>query len=338
MSNLKDKTKLDNNRTLLNFQRSEVNSVLPDFYPAEYPNLLKLFEAYYYWMDSDANPSGKINRLYSSRDATQVPTDLLQYLEDELLLGQAYFGGFQNKREAIKFSNTLYRSKGTKYSIEQFFRAFYGLDPEVRYPKENVFRVGPAIDYTLDSSNIGGAQIKAEASKLGPEDNKYITDDKLYQVMSVLVRVGISVKDWLEIYKLFVHPAGVYIGAELLIEVENTNLLSTIQDDEGEEIPEFIAVSADATVPFEAFTSVTLIHPSSGDSAFRSSVETIYAQIDSSTTLSDVDAAYNVMMTPNSLTLDDSDTIVFSNSGDSADNIVTIRMDNHTFDTQYDSV
>ena len=338
MSNLKDKTKLDNNRTLLNFQRSEVNSVLPDFYPAEYPNLLKLFEAYYDWMDSDVNPSGKIKRLYASRDATQVPSNLLQYLEDELLLGQAYFGGFQNKREAIKFSNTLYRSKGTKYSIEQFFRAFYGLDPEVRYPKENIFRVGPAIDYELDSSNISGQQIKAEASKIGPEDNKYITDDKLYQVMSVLIRVGISVKDWLEIYKLFVHPAGVYIGAELLIEVENTNFLSTIQEDEGTRIPESVAVSADATVTIDAFTSISLLNFI--DSAFRSSPETIFAQIDSAITYDDLNHHdFRDIMSPNSLTMDDSDTIVFSNSGDSAtSNIVTIRMDNHVFDTQYDSV
>ena len=156
MAVYKDKTLLDNNRTLLNYQKSEIDKVLPEHILEEYPQLVKLFEYYYDWLDDSDKFGGQMTRLYRNRDATQVPNNLLQYLEDELLLGQSYFGGFLNKREAIKFSNLLYRSKGTKYSIEQFFRGFYGSDPQVIYPKENIFKVGPAIDYDLDSINTGG--------------------------------------------------------------------------------------------------------------------------------------------------------------------------------------
>ena len=127
----RDQTLLDNNRTNINLLNSEIDKVLPEYFQEDFPKLKSLFEAYYEFMDSADNPSGQIKRLSSSRDATQVPESLLQYLEDELLLGQAYFGGFLNKREAIKFSNTLYRSKGTKYSIEQFFRGFFAQDPQI---------------------------------------------------------------------------------------------------------------------------------------------------------------------------------------------------------------
>lgn len=225
MPNYKDKTLFDNNRIDLNFQRAEIDNVLPEYFGIDFPKLKALFDAYYDWMDSADNPSGKIKRLYETRDATQTPEANLPFLEDELLLGQSYFGGFQNKREAIKFSNLLYRSKGTKYSIQQFFRGFFGQDPDIIYPKENIFKVGPEVDFSLDSANTSGAQIRSPASQIGPDSQRFLTDDKLYQVMSILIRVGVSVNDWRDVYKLFVHPGGIFLGSELLLELVNNNTL-----------------------------------------------------------------------------------------------------------------
>ena len=253
-----DKTLKDNDRTALNFQRSEIELLLPEYFVEEYPDLIKILEAYYEFLNENGNFGQTIKDLYLNRDATQVPKAQLPFLEDELLLGQAYFGGFLNKREAIKFSNLLYRSKGTKYSIEQFFRGFFGQDPQVIYPKENIFKVGPSIDYNLSTVNDAGEQIKEPASELGPESRKYITDDKLYQVMSILIRVGVSVKDWIDVYKLFVHPAGVYLGSELLIEVVNTNTLSDVEQLEvGDPIEENLAIFAEAGLAFQGFVEQT---------------------------------------------------------------------------------
>lgn len=232
MAVYKDKTLLDNNRTLLNYQKSEIDKVLPEHILEEYPQLVKLFEYYYDWLDDSDNFGGQITRLYRNRDATQVPTKLLQYLEDELLLGQSYFGGFLNKREAIKFSNTLYRSKGTKYSIEQFFRGFYGIDPVVEYPKKDIFKVGPEIDFRLDSTNDAGEQIKEPASKIGPDSFKFITDDKKYQVLSILIRSNLPQALWNDVYKLFVHPAGFFITGETLVEMVNLSWNNQAHDPE----------------------------------------------------------------------------------------------------------
>jgi hypothetical protein len=216
-----DKTLLDNNRRALNLMRDEVKNVLPDYFKADNPNLITFLEKYYQFMDSDNNPSKVIQDLYKNRDLTQVPDNLLTFIEDELLLGQAYFEGFLNKREAAKFSNILYRSKGTLYTIQQFFRAFFGEDPDVVYTKENVFIVGD--------------------SRIGAESLRYITNDQLYQTLAILIRIGIPINKWRDVYKLFAHPAGFYLGGEVqLIGISgNSTLLN---------MPEIIPAPAVAAI------------------------------------------------------------------------------------------
>lgn len=340
MTKYKDKTLRDNNRTPLDFKRAEINSVLPEYFTGEYPNLISLFEKYYEWMDSDNNPSDRINKLYSSRDASQVPANLLPELEDELLLGDAYFGGFLNKREAIKFSNLLYRSKGTKYSIEQFFRAFFGTDPQVIYPKEDIFLVGPKIDYDLDSSNSAGEQVKTAASVIGPESRKFLTDDKLYQILSILIRTDIPVQEWIDVYKLFVHPAGIYVGAALLIEAVNTNTIVFEQEDVGRPPETLISLTSisGAIEDTQPPISITLLQP--GDSAtptHRQSLDTQFSFVGDQTVESTSDYDLRDLLSPNSVSFDDSAAALFSEDSDGIIRFGTIRFDNHSFDTQYDS-
>ena len=338
----KDKTILDNNRNYVDVFRNEVSQVLPEYFADEYPNIQKLFDAYYEYMDSADQPSGQIKRLFSSRDATQVPSSLLQFLEDELLLGQAYFGGFLNKREAIKFSNTLYRSKGTKYSIEQFFRGFYGIDPQIIYPKANIFKVGPAIDYDQDSINVSGQQVKEAASVIGPESRKFITDDKLYQDMSVLIRIGLPLKEWVDAYKLFVHPGGVYLGSELLLELVNEIGLTIIQDEIGDPIEEQLAVAADAPFQLEAFADVTLLVRDSDVGLRR--MQTGQAFNDMGTlTIDDLDADRPIIkvLGVNSTLMDDSGSradLILTMDQDSDSIIVTkSTFDQATYHTIFDS-
>ena len=336
----KDKTLQDNGRTLINFQKSDVERVLPEYFTEEYPQLLKLFNAYYEWMDSDGNPGGQIKKLQYNRDATQVPDRLLQFLEDELLLGQAYFGGFQNKREAIKFSNTLYRSKGTKYSIEQFFRGFFATDPQVIYPKEDIFKVGPTIDYGLDSINGSGQQIRKEASVIGPESRKFITDDKLYQVMSILIRVGIPVRDWLDVYKLFVHPAGVYVGSELLLEYVNTNTLKLIQDEVGDPITELVANTFEGLLSPEGFTETTLLNfTNNGKTTMqRQVVNQDFGKIGDkviNTVLAGRED-FNELLGIGTLSMDDTGIVMSEDSA--GDVFLKATMDNAPYNTLFDSI
>ena len=224
-----DHTLKDNNRRALRFtdQRS-VAEALPSYFVEEYPKLIKLLDHYYQFEDSDQSPSRYLDDLIVNRDITQVDETLLEYIEDELLLGQSYFEGFQNKRSAAKFSNNLYRSKGTLYSIQQFFRMFFGIQPDVRYTKEDRFIVGQ--------------------DDIGYESQKFITDDKLYQTYAIQIKASLPVSTWREAYKLFVHPAGMYFGGEVQL-VNDVDL-------QIDNMPDFEKAVIDPTVQGEASMSM----------------------------------------------------------------------------------
>ena len=207
---------LDRNRRYLNLRENRVDTILPEHFTQSYPKFVALLEKYYEWQDQN-DPNELINHLFASRDINETDISLLSFIEDEFLLGEAYFEGFGTndweKRAAANFSNHLFRSKGTKFAIEWFFRSFYGLDAEAIYTKENVFTLNQA------------------SSQIGPDSLKYLTNDKLYQTFALLIRVGVPISKWKDIFKLFAHPAGMYLGAEVSINDIVTETLQTAMDD-----------------------------------------------------------------------------------------------------------
>ena len=237
MSHGKDVTLTDLNRREIDFPENQVKEVLPEFFRTEYPKLITLLDKYYEFEDSDQSPSRLVNELFYNRDITQVDADLLSYIEDELLLGQSYFEGFTDKRAAAKYSSTLYRSKGTKYSIEQFFRTFFGVDPEVVYTKEQIFNIGDS------------------GSQIGFDAQRFLTDDKLYQKFAIQIKSPLDFNTWREPYKLFTHPAGMFIGSEVLltsaVEDALTTPVVTIAD------PPPIVVSSNTTFGDTAISDIT---------------------------------------------------------------------------------
>ena len=219
-----DKTLRDINRRAISVQdKKQVRGILPEYFQTEYPKFASFLEAYYDYADSDVSPTKLIDELFLNRDITQVDIDLLSFIEDELLLGQQFFEGFRNKREAADYSSTLYKSKGTKYSIEQFFRVFFNSFVDVRYTKENIFIVGNVHDLEKEKENHNAGitpyapEITVSASRIGPDDQRYITDDKLYQKYALLIKSTLPINTWRDIYKLFVHPAGMYVAGEVQI-------------------------------------------------------------------------------------------------------------------------
>lgn len=334
MVNISDKTLTDNNRRLLNLRKSEIENVLPEHFGEDYSKLIALFDAYYDWMGRDDNPTKRIRDLNLSRDLTQIEESLLQYIEDELLLGQAYFEGFLNKREAARYSNLLYRSKGTKFSIQQFFRAFFDVDVDVIYPRDQVFVVGPTVNLSLATTNDAGGQVATPGSIIGPDSLKFLTNDKLYQTLSILIRSELPFDLWRDVYKLFVHPAGMYLEGEIQIVSVNTNTIDEYMPDVEFVVGGGVAIiSSQATTSPLAFSSVTHIIDSAGIE-YRSDVnkrieyyETLPVSL-----LDNTHRSLAQLITPTSRTFDD--------SADS--NGRTIRFDDTVFETfdlsWYDSI
>ena len=214
---------LDKNRRHINLRTAKIQGVLPEYFAASYPKFIALLESYYDFLNVN-DSTELLTHLFSTRDVNETDITLLSFIEDELLLGEAYFQGFSKPnatpeeretqlRAAANFSSIMFRSKGTRFAIEWFFRSFYGLDSEVIYPKENIFKIGNT------------------ESQIGPNSLRYLTDDKLYQTFALLVRVGIPISQWKEIFKTFAHPAGMYLAGEVLIDGEATSTASVMMQD-----------------------------------------------------------------------------------------------------------
>ena len=361
MTHKQDDTLKDLNRREIAFPVNTIKEVLPQFFRTEYPKLITLLDEYYHYQDEDTSPTRLINELFYNRDITQTDLDLLEYIEDELLLGQAYFEGFADKRAAAKYSNTLYRSKGTKYSIEQFFRTFFSIDPEVIYTKEQVFKLNGGDDFreieleALEEASKGspafpateygqldsdGARTKYQTylkdnyratSQIGFNSQKFLTNNKLFQQFAILVRSELSQSEWIQPYKLFVHPAGMFIGSE--VQIISSKEDTIIAPDVVIEPPPPVAITGVVSLADTAVSDVTsLVDDFNVDSAgIKSRIRTEFFNLNklSSKTINEINLQYSSLreaQIASSPTLDDT-SIDFSNNFD----FETIDQDRHVF-------
>ena len=105
-------------------------------------------------------------------------------------------------RYAARRLAELQRHKGTRFAAEEFFRLFFQQAVEIEYPKNDLFIVGQ--------------------SEIGTESLKFIQNAQLYQVFSILIKIGISSNVWEELYKKFIHPAGFFFAGQITTDTEAT--------------------------------------------------------------------------------------------------------------------
>ena len=298
-------SKTDNQlRNFTQLEKYPVYETLPAYFEIEYPTFTKFLETYYEYL-STLDMTRNISDEVFIRDFVQVEPELLRFMSEELLLGRDYYDKIVDPRGAVQVSNLMYRSKGTHYAIQMFFRVFFGFDVDVRYGQDEVFLTGDPskeelvytsaykgahlfpgnrlrftfddgdiqvyavgqldnkyyslredIDYTVDYSDnsvvlqpLGdgyspvkddpwinslaengympeGMSAKVEIrrytpahSALGAEvTDKRITDNGFWQLYSLAIRSPVPISRWKEIYKDFVHPAGMYLESEVVIQ------------------------------------------------------------------------------------------------------------------------
>lgn len=184
-------------RRNLDLHSPNIKEVLPEHFSTNYPDLVNFIEAYYNFLDSDQshNFMHQINSIDTARDVEDSTLDQLNLLFKEIGANIVNTNYFRDPRYVARQLAGFYRVKGSTYSAEGFFKAFYGIDAEVTYPKRNIF--------TIDESLIG------------PEDLALIQDGALYQVLSILIKSELPISVWGDLYKKFVHPAGFYLGSEV---------------------------------------------------------------------------------------------------------------------------
>jgi len=318
--------KYHQNRRPRNFLHRKVRDALPEFFTQDFPKLVTFLEKYYDYLDSDDVSSfdNQLRQIYQTRDTQEVPSKLLSTLISEIAAGNTG-DNFTDPNFYAQRIHELHRTKGSRFSIEEFFRAFYQQNVEVEYPKNDIFTVGH------DSAG--------PLSRIGAESNKFIRNNALYQIYSILIKSPLAQTTWIELYKKFVHPAGFYIAGSVQTDVEAVGTLSAPLASPDSGNPGVISSAVMSAIA--PFTQMTLLSQglSIDSGGLRSQLgQTIdkYQSIPANQ-LNTIYGNINEILTVKSFTFDDSDI------GDSAGtarpdfSLALETMDNEQFDSSFNS-
>lgn len=278
----------DIGRRDVNLVNRKINDVLPEYFASDYPELIQFLEYYYDYLDSDHNFGDELKGLFKIRDIKENHAEHLNSVIAELGSGLQKGDIFTDPRFTARRFADHYRNKGSRFSIEEFFRAFFQQDVEVIYPKKDVFTVGE--------------------DQIGYDSQKYIQDYARYQVFSILLRLGLGVPTYRALYKKFVHPAGFYFEGEVVTEGVADfgigNMPISVAD-----VIEKVFVAEAINTPTAKTNITALVDSDSVDVRYD---VTELASKYATTTIDELSPYYTIqdLIDPNSPTLDDSDTVI----------------------------
>ena len=273
---------------------SKTGEVLPSYFETDNAKLIDFLDAYYEFLDSDGQHGfgRQIRESLFARDIAETSTANLDEIIKEIGDGLQASSFFEQPRLMAKLLASFYRSKGTLVSAEGFFRGFFNEEATIEYPKSQIFIVG--------QDNIGF------------DSQKFIQDNKLYQIFSVLVKVGISTQDYEVLYKKFVHPAGFHFAGQVVSQTE-ASMFTAAQGlnplDSDALNPVFASeATIGLTIPFSELTG---LFDSSDGTTFRTSIDgdviSKYSTVTAQQLVNFYGSVANIL-DPNSFTFDDSDT------------------------------
>lgn len=201
----------DYGRRDVNLIERKIKDVLPEYFRAEYPDLVTFITAYYDFINQEDvanNYDIDVKQLYQVRDIPETELANLNRIIKELSAGLENGDLFRDPRFTARRFADFFRSKGSENSIREFFRAFFQQEVEIEYPKKQMFIVGE--------------------SEIGFDSLKFIQNYELYQIYSILIKTGIGTQTWNTLYKKYVHPAGWYFQGQVVNEGEASLALNTM--------------------------------------------------------------------------------------------------------------
>ena len=304
-------------RRFKSFQNRKVRESLPEFYTSEFPTLVTFLEKYYDFLDSADGTHAfgdDARRFFATKDIREMPSGLLNNLVNELAGGLNTGENFTDTRYALTRLAELARLNGSRFSLEEFFRLFFQQRAEVEYGKESIFKVGDS------------------ASQIGVESIKFIQNNALFQTFGLLIKTGLSVDTWSELYKKFVHPSGFFFSGQVVSDTEAisspTAPIVLFDSSPGP------SVISEASAPFSLpFVQLTSLIDSGGGNVRQSNLNELVSDYQNFS-LSELDTTYHTVrqiITPNSFTFDDS-SIRDSDENATPDFSLTLEtMDNEIF-------
>jgi hypothetical protein len=123
-----DKTLRDTQRRDVNLREPQIESVLPEHYLSDYPKFVTFLKKYYDFESRQESLTTFLDNIFDTRDVTSTDLKLLEYFEDEYLLGQNYFQGFTDKRTAAYAKYAINTFLATKVVFFNQLQDMFGED------------------------------------------------------------------------------------------------------------------------------------------------------------------------------------------------------------------
>lgn len=149
-----------------------VEKQFPEVFQENGPIFVLFVKKYYEWLETQDQVNFHTRNYFEYKDIDETTDNFLGYFK-ETYLKNIQIDTIHDVKQLIKHSLDLYRSKGSERAIELLFRAVFGVDAEIYYPREDIFRLSDGqwvkpkyLEITLQENNgrFVGRQIKGVTS------------------------------------------------------------------------------------------------------------------------------------------------------------------------------
>jgi hypothetical protein len=117
-----------------------IQNQFPAVYREEGELFVEFVKQYYAWMEEPDNVIYHSRRQLEYKDIDDTVDEFLIHFKNKYLADIQLDTAAQT-RKLIKNSMDLYRAKGTERAVDLFFRSVFGVDAEVYYPGDDIFRL-----------------------------------------------------------------------------------------------------------------------------------------------------------------------------------------------------
>ena len=216
-----------------------VNELFPHNLREDAQTLIE-FLRQYYTSENATDLSGisvLFNTLYERRDVDLIDVEDIRILQNWFKEFAKTIHSSKNlkidPRTFLKHARTLYREKGSKRGIESFFRLLFNENIDVYLPWEDVLIAsdGKWDDTTRSRIALDGYSSELKGFTLGNgsfmtndgflSDRIYLEDSFYYQQYSYDIRSQMPEQEWLNLFKILLHPAGFIVFSTLLLAISS---------------------------------------------------------------------------------------------------------------------
>jgi len=169
-----------------------VNRQVPEFVRDEYPKFIAFVEAYYEFLEAQANTATTSNNLITTAKSLRNISDVDESLDQ---FEKNFYNTYatlvplevqSNKALLFKQLLSLYRSKGSENSFKLLFQLVFGEDIEVLLPKNNVLRPSASV-WQVDSKLRINPDISSRYVGDGTKKTFYLAQQSGIDDVSVFV-------------------------------------------------------------------------------------------------------------------------------------------------------